>query len=137
MANTIILYRTKNNESSPWLSTKPWSATQEESNTFYFTTEEWNDVMVPSAVEMRNQLINFNCSVDSVEVTENTTHKITTFTFDTRENAMNCFFALFKDPVNNELIKKRGILVLSKYANYSSNTTYNFEVVVCGIGRPS
>lgn len=135
MDNTIILYQTKNNESSPWLDTKPWSATQEESNTFYFTTEEWNDVMVPSAVEMRNQLINFNCSVDSVGVTENTTHKIITFTFDTREHAMDCFFVLFKDKIDNELIKKRRTLIRSKYANYSSNTTYNIETIVCGIGR--
>jgi len=135
MANNIILYQTKDNENSPWLDTKPWESIQETSNTLHFTTEEWNDIMIPSAVEMRTQLINSNCSVDSVTVTENTTHKIVTFPFDTKENAINCFFILFQSQSANELMKERRTLIQSKYANYSSNTTYVIETIVCGIGK--
>jgi hypothetical protein len=135
MANTIILYETKDNENSPWLDTKPWESIQEKSNTIYFTTEEWNDIMIPSAVEMRTQLINSNCSVDSVTVLQNTTHKIVTFPFDTKENAINCFFILFQSQSANELMKERKTLIRSKYDNYSSNTTYTIETIVCGIGK--
>jgi hypothetical protein len=135
MANTIIRHQTKNNDNAPWLDNKPWESIQEKSNTIYFTTEEWNDIMIPSAVEIRTQLINSNCSVDSVTVSQNNTHRIITFPFDTKENAINCFFILFQSQIANELMKERRTLIRSKYDNYSSNTTYTIETIVCGIGK--
>jgi len=131
MANTIIIHQTKNNDNAPWLDPS------DSSNTMYFSTAEWNDTMTPSTNYMYEQLLNFNCPKSSIIVQSNNTHKIVTFPFDTKENAINCFFVLFQSESANELMKERTTLIRAKYANYSSNTTYTIQTIVCGIGKPT
>ena len=119
MANTIILHQTKNNDNAPWIDTK------DSSNTMYFSTAEWNDIMIPSTDYMYEQLLRFNCPESSIIEQSNNTHKIITFSFDTTENSFNAFDILFNSETANELMKKRKLLIKSKYANFSANTTYD------------
>lgn len=118
MANTIIIHQTKNNDNAPWIDTR------DSSNTMYFSTAEWNDIMTPSTDYMYEQLLNCHCPESSIIEQSNNTHKIITFPFDTAENSANAFNILFQSESANQLMKERKALIKSKYANFSANTTY-------------